>query len=54
MLALIPPPSIDQRKQGILKSIDDLHHEGMTSIKEIGTPYTWTAYQAAPRRRKTG
>jgi predicted amidohydrolase YtcJ len=45
MLALIPPPSIDHRKQGILKSIDDLHHEGMTSIKDIGGPRTWTAYQ---------
>ena len=45
MLALIPPPSIDHRKQGILKSIDDLHHEGMTSIKEIGIPATWTAYK---------
>ncbi len=45
MLALIPLPSIDQRKQGILKSIDGLHREGMTSFKEIGTPYTWTAYQ---------
>ena len=45
MLALIPPPSIDHRKQGILKSIDDLHHEGMTSIKDIGGPQTWTAYK---------
>jgi predicted amidohydrolase YtcJ len=45
MLALIPPPSIDHRKQGILKSIDNLHHEGMTSIKEIGRPSTWTAYK---------
>jgi predicted amidohydrolase YtcJ len=45
MIAIIPPPSIDHRKQGILKSIDNLHHEGMTSIKEIGSPRTWTAYQ---------
>jgi hypothetical protein len=45
VLALIPPPSMDQRKQGILKSIDDLHHAGMTSIKDIGTPRTWTAYR---------
>jgi predicted amidohydrolase YtcJ len=45
MLALIPPPSIEHRKQGILKSIDNLHHEGMTSIKEIGGPGTWTAYK---------
>jgi predicted amidohydrolase YtcJ len=45
MIAIIPPPSMDHRKQGILKSIDNLHHEGMTSIKDIGGPRTWTAYQ---------
>jgi predicted amidohydrolase YtcJ len=45
MLALIPPPSIEQRKQGILKSVDGLHREGMTSFKEIGSPDTWSAYQ---------
>jgi predicted amidohydrolase YtcJ len=45
MIAIIPPPSIDHRKQGILKSIDNLHHEGMTSIKEIGSSRTWTAYR---------
>jgi hypothetical protein len=45
MIAIIPPPSMDHRKQGILKSIDNLHHEGMTSIKEIGSPRTWTAYK---------
>jgi predicted amidohydrolase YtcJ len=36
---------MDHRKQGILKSIENLHHEGMTSIKDIGRPSTWTAYQ---------
>jgi predicted amidohydrolase YtcJ len=45
VVALIPQPTIEQRKQGILKSIDDLHREGMTAFKEIGSPYTWTAYQ---------
>jgi predicted amidohydrolase YtcJ len=45
MIAIIPPPSMDHRKQGILKSIDNLHHEGMTSIKEIGSARTWTAYK---------
>jgi predicted amidohydrolase YtcJ len=45
MIAIIPPPSMDHRKQGILKSIDNLHHEGMTSIKDIGGPRTWTAYK---------
>ena len=45
IIAIIPPPSMDHRKQGILKSIDNLHREGMTSIKDIGSPRTWTAYQ---------
>jgi predicted amidohydrolase YtcJ len=45
MQALIPPPSIEQRKQGVLKSIDGLHREGMTAFKEIGGPPAWTAYQ---------
>src|ERR1700716_2652354 len=40
MIAIIPPPSMDHRKQGILKSIDNLHREGMTSIKDIGRPRT--------------
>src|SRR3981189_610175 len=33
MIAILPPPSMDHRKQGILKSIENLHREGMTSIK---------------------
>src|SRR5439155_26208338 len=45
IIAIIPPPSMDHRKQGILKGIDNLHREGMTSIKDIGSPRTWTAYQ---------
>ncbi len=45
MIAIIPSPSIDHRKQGILKSIDNLHREGMTSYKEIGSPPTWAAYR---------
>ncbi|MCU1251629.1 MAG: hypothetical protein JWQ49_4658 [Edaphobacter sp.] len=45
MIAIIPQPSIEHRKQGILKSIENLHHEGMTAIKEIGSPRTWTAYK---------
>jgi predicted amidohydrolase YtcJ len=45
VVALIPPPTAEQRKQGILKSIDDLHHEGMTAFKEIGGPPAWSAYQ---------
>ncbi|HEX4151624.1 MAG TPA: amidohydrolase [Steroidobacteraceae bacterium] len=42
---LIPPPSPEQRRAGILASIDLLHREGMTGVKDpdIGRP-TWDAY----------
>jgi len=44
---LIPPPSPAQRRAGILKSIDLLHREGMTAVKDpsIERP-TWDAYAA--------
>jgi hypothetical protein len=43
--ALIPPPTAQQQRDGILKSIDDLHREGMTAVKDpaIGQP-VWDAY----------
>jgi predicted amidohydrolase YtcJ len=42
---LIPPPTPEQRRAGILKSIDSLHREGMTAVKDpsIEQP-TWDAY----------
>jgi len=42
---LIPPPTPDQRRAGILKSIELLHREGMTAVKDpsIERP-TWDAY----------
>lgn len=42
---LIPPPSPDQRRAGILESIELLHREGMTAVKDpwITRP-TWDAY----------
>src|SRR3984957_1997065 len=45
VLDLIPPPTPQQQRDGILKSIDDLHREGMTAVKDpdIGRP-VWDAY----------
>ena len=31
---LIPPPTPQQQRDGILKSIDDLHSEGITAVKD--------------------
>jgi predicted amidohydrolase YtcJ len=44
---LIPSPTPEQRRAGILKSIDLLHREGMTAVKDpaIDRP-VWDAYQA--------
>jgi predicted amidohydrolase YtcJ len=43
---LIPPPTPQQQRDGILKSIDDLHGEGITAVKDpaIGQP-VWDAYR---------
>jgi predicted amidohydrolase YtcJ len=45
VLELIPPPTPQQQRDGILKSIDDLHREGITAVKDpaIGQP-VWDAY----------
>jgi predicted amidohydrolase YtcJ len=43
---LIPPPTPEQIKQGILHAIEELHREGMTAIKDIGTPAIWDAYSS--------
>ena len=43
--ALIPPPTLEQEKAGILHVIRELHAEGMTSVKDADIPpQTWTAY----------
>lgn len=43
---LIPLPTPEQRRAGILQSIETLHQEGMTAVKDplIYTP-TWEAYR---------
>ena len=43
---LIPPVSADQERNGILHSIDGLHAEGMTAIKDASiAPHTWDVYR---------
>ena len=46
VLDLIPPPTAEQQRSGILKSIDELHREGITAVKDpsIGQP-VWDAYR---------
>jgi predicted amidohydrolase YtcJ len=45
VLALLPPPTPEEQRQGILKSIDTLHREGITAVKDpsIAQP-VWDAY----------
>ncbi len=45
VLDLLPAPTAQQQRAGILKSIDDLHREGITAVKDpqIGQP-VWDAY----------
>jgi predicted amidohydrolase YtcJ len=47
VLDLIPPPTAEQQRAGILRSIDNLHREGMTAVKDpaIDRP-VWDAYAA--------
>ncbi len=46
VLDLIPAPTAQQQRSGILKSIDELHREGITAVKDpsIGQP-VWDAYR---------
>jgi predicted amidohydrolase YtcJ len=43
---LVPPPTAEQQRAGILKSIDTLHREGITAVKDpsIERP-VWDAYR---------
>ena len=53
VVILIPPPTALQQRNGILKSIDDLHREGVTAVKDpdIGQPI-WDAYRELLRQDK--
>ncbi len=50
VLALIPPPTAQQQREGILRSIADLHREGITAVKDpaIDRP-VWDAYRELVR-----
>jgi predicted amidohydrolase YtcJ len=46
VLNLIPPPTAQQQRDGILKSIDTLHREGITAVKDPGVSQAvWDAYR---------
>jgi hypothetical protein len=53
VLDLIPPPTPQQQRDGILKSIGDLHSEGITAVKDpaIGQP-VWDAYRELLQENK--
>ncbi len=53
VIELIPAPTPDQRRAGIMHSIDLLHREGMTAVKDpaIDRPI-WNAYQELLRAGK--
>jgi predicted amidohydrolase YtcJ len=53
VLDLIPPPTGQQQRDGILKSIDTLHREGITAVKDpaIGQP-VWDAYRQLLQENK--
>jgi predicted amidohydrolase YtcJ len=51
--SLIPEPSPEQRREGILRMVETLHREGMTAVKDpdIYQP-TWDAYSQLQREGK--
>src|ERR1700684_3606530 len=45
VVALIPPPTPEQWRNGILRMVDTLHREGMTAVKDPAIqPPIWGAY----------
>jgi predicted amidohydrolase YtcJ len=50
---LIPPPTQEQLRNGILRMVDTMHREGMTAVKDpaIGQP-VWDAYRALLEDKK--
>src|SRR3984957_1712227 len=53
VLKLIPDPTPEQLRNGILHMVDTLHREGMTAVKDpdIGQP-TWDAYRQLQEEKK--
>jgi predicted amidohydrolase YtcJ len=53
VLALIPPPTPEQLRKGILRMVDTLHSEGMTAVKDPDIqPPTWEAYRQLMEDKK--
>ena len=53
VLALIPPPTPEQLRKGILRMVDTLHSEGMTAVKDPNIdPPTWDAYRELVEEKK--
>lgn len=53
VLDLIPPPTAQQQRDAILKSIDDLHREGITAVKDPQiSQRVWDAYAELARENK--
>jgi predicted amidohydrolase YtcJ len=53
VLNLIPDPTPEQLRNGILHMVDTLHREGMTAVKDpdIGQP-TWDSYRQLQQEKK--
>ena len=53
VMKLIPDPTPEQLRNGILHMVDTLHREGMTAVKDpdIGQP-TWDAYRQLEQEKK--
>jgi predicted amidohydrolase YtcJ len=53
VIDLIPPPTPQQQRDGILKSIDDMHREGITAVKDPAIDQrVWDAYAELARENK--
>src|SRR3984957_3480814 len=53
VVALIPPPTPEQWRNGILRMVDTLHREGMTAVKDPDIqPPIWDAYRQLLEEKK--
>jgi predicted amidohydrolase YtcJ len=53
IVKLVPPTTPEQWQRGILHSIQGLHREGMTAVKDAATtPPMWDAYREILRQKK--
>jgi hypothetical protein len=53
VLTLIPQPTPEQLRKGILRMVDTLHSEGMTAVKDPDIqPPTWDAYRQLMEEKK--